>query len=163
MSAVPGLSIEDRLDLTDLVHRYAVLVDGHDAAGVAALFTEDGVLHSPEPPRSLDPVVEHVGRAGVRAAIAPIVSLEASVHAITGLVLDPAGEPDAAIGRVTCLAHHLRRRDDDSLQDVVWAVRYLDDYRRTDEGWRFSRRRATVTFLAAEPVRAVRPGPAFEG
>lgn len=155
-----ALTVDDRLLLTDLVHRYAVLVDDRDAAGVAALFAEDGSLVSPDPPRTLEPVVEHLGRAGVERAIAPIVTLEASVHAITGVVFDPGDTPGTASGRITCSAHHLSRHED-TLRDVVWVVRYRDSYRRTDEGWRFVRRAAALSFLESRPVRAVRPGPAF--
>ncbi|MDN4172192.1 nuclear transport factor 2 family protein [Nocardioides sp. SOB77] len=155
-----ALTVEDRLLLTDLVHRYAVLVDGWDAAGVAGLFLEDGVLVSPDPPQTLDPVVEHRGRAGVERAIAPITTLGTSVHAITGTVLDVGEAPGTARGRVTCSAHHLTRRGD-TWHDVTWVVRYRDDYRRTDEAWRFARRSASLSFLESRTVRAVREGPAF--
>ena len=154
------LTAEDRMLLTDLVHRYAVLVDDRDATGVAGLFVEGGSLVSPDPPGTLEPVVEHLGREGVERAIAPIVTLAASVHAITGAVFDAGDRPGTASGRVTCSAHHLGRHDD-TWRDVVWVVRYRDSYRRTDEGWRFVRRAAALSFLEARPVRAVRQGPAF--
>lgn len=160
MRLATELTVEDRSLLTDLVHRYAVLVDDRDASGVAALFTEDGRLVSPDPPHRLDPVVEHVGRAAVEQAIAPVSTLEATVHAVTGALFDSGAAPGTASGRVTCFAHHLRRRDD-ALLDAVWAVRYRDSYVRTPDGWRFASRAANVTFLESRPVRAVRPGPAF--
>lgn len=155
-----ALTVEDRLLLTDLVHRYAVLVDERDAAGVAGLFVEDGTLVSPDPPRTLDPAIEHVGRARVERAIAPIATLETSVHAVTGAVFDAGDSPGTASGRITCSAHHLGHHGD-TLRDVVWVVRYRDSYRRTDDGWRFVRRAASLSFLESRPVRAVRPGPAF--
>jgi uncharacterized protein (TIGR02246 family) len=39
-----GMSIEDRLDVTDLVARYAECVDTADAEGYASLFVPDGVV-----------------------------------------------------------------------------------------------------------------------
>ena len=39
-----GMSIEDRLDVTDLVARYAECVDTADAEGYANLFVPDGVV-----------------------------------------------------------------------------------------------------------------------
>ena len=155
MTGPADLSTDDRLLLTDLVHRYAALVDERQAAAVARLFTEDGILVSPDPPRSLDPVTEHAGRTAIEQAMAAVVALETSVHAITGVVLDAGEEPDTATGRVTCFAHHLTRRDD-TPYDVVWAVRYQDTYRRTPDGWGFASRVATVDFLDARPIRSVR-------
>jgi uncharacterized protein (TIGR02246 family) len=39
-----GMSIEDRLDVTDLIARYAEFVDTADADGYANLFVPDGVV-----------------------------------------------------------------------------------------------------------------------
>lgn len=153
-----SLGVEDRLALTDLVHRYAARVDDLDEAGVAALFTEDGVLISPDPPRRLEPVVEHAGRAAVERAMAPLHTLDATLHSIVGVVLDAGEHPDTATGRIACLAHHVSRRDDVP-RDIVWAVTYRDTYTRTADGWRFARRAASATWVEVRPLKvaALRP------
>ena len=154
-----ALSTDDRVALTDLVHRYAALVDDRDPAGVAALFTPDGVLATAAPPRDLDPVAESVGRAAVHQTMSALASLEATFHAITGTVFDadgdPTKEPATAIGRVSCLAHHVTRGEDGP-RDLVWAITYRDRYTRTAEGWRFARRSMHITFVATQSLKSAR-------
>jgi hypothetical protein len=43
-------------------------------------------------------------------------------------------EPDYALGRITCIAHHWTQRDG-QVTDLVWHVRYEDEYTRTPLGW----------------------------
>lgn len=154
-SLVNGLAIEDTLALNDLVNRYAARVDDRDAAGVAQLFAEDGVLATSAPPRDLDPSAESIGRAAVQQTMAALEPLEATFHAISGVVLDAGDDADSATGRVACLAHHVTRADGEP-RDLVWAITYRDRYTRTAQGWRFARRAMHITFVATEPLRAAR-------
>lgn len=146
-----GLSVADRLDLTDLAHRYAAAVDDRDAAGVAALFTDDGVLASPRPPRSLDPVDEATGPEAIAAAMGQLAAMAATQHAVVGLVLDGDGA-DHASGRVACIAHHVLP----DATSLVWHVTYRDRYRRTGAGWRFARRDLHVDVVEQRPVATAR-------
>lgn len=41
--------------------------------------------------------------------------------------------------------------------DVVWHLRYDDDYRLTDEGWRISRRALTINAIETRPMRRLLP------
>ena len=142
-----------RSELSDLVHRYALLVDDRDWAGVAALFTEDGVLVSPQPPRTLEPDVELRGREDIRAALTNLERMVRTVHEVFGEVYEET--PDGASGVVRGAAHHLSERDG-RLMDLVWRLRYDDDYRRTADGWRFARRALTLDVVEARPVEQVR-------
>ena len=47
------IDITDRAALTDLVHRYAALVDDRKFDSVAKLFTENAALTLPDPPKVL--------------------------------------------------------------------------------------------------------------
>lgn len=144
------LAPADCLDLMDLVHRYAARVDDRDAAGVAALFTADGVLASPRPPRDLDPVHEAVGPSAIETAMGQLSAMAVTQHAVVGVVLD-AEDADVS-GRVACIAHHV-------LPDgtgLVWHLTYRDRYRRTDAGWRFARRDLHVDVVERRPVVAAR-------
>lgn len=152
-----ALGPTDRLDLADLVHRYAAAVDERDPGAVAALFTADGVLASPRPPRHLDPVEEAAGPVAIEAAMGRLTGLVLTRHAVVGVVLtaDPAGGShgaDGATGRVACTAHHVLPDG----TDLVWHLTYRDRYRRTGAGWRFARRDLHVDVVEKRAVAAAR-------
>jgi len=153
---MPGAT--DRAALTDLVHRYAAGVDDRQFDAVAQLFTETAELMLPEPPAALNPVHRHCGHAAIRTAIAAVAATIRTEHAIVGEVFDAGPQPDSARGRIACVAHHWSQYGD-QLTDVVWHLRYDDEYRRTDAGWRIAHRVLTINAIETRPVRRLR----FEG
>ena len=150
------LSPDDRMALRDLVHRYAANVDDRQFDTVATLFTATAELAVPEPPAALQPVHSHRGQAAITAAIAAVAAVTRTEHAIVGEVYDEAARPGTASGRVACIAHHWSRRGDEVV-DVVWHLRYDDDYQLTDAGWRISRRALTILAIETRPVRRLLP------
>ena len=152
------LGATDRVALTDLVHRYAAGVDDRQFDSVTALFTDTAELMLPEPPAALDPVHRHCGHAAIRTAIAAVAATIRTEHAIVGEVFDAGLQPDSARGRIACVAHHWSQYGD-QLTDVVWHLRYDDEYRRTDAGWRIAHRVLTINAIETRPVRRLR----FEG
>jgi 3-phenylpropionate/cinnamic acid dioxygenase small subunit len=149
------LGATDRAALADLVHRYAAGVDDRQFDSVAELFTDKAELMLPEPPAKLDPVHRHCGRAAIRTAIAAVAATIRTEHAIVGEVFDAGPQPDSACGRIACVTHHWSHHGD-QLTDVVWHLRYDDDYRRTDAGWRIAYRTLTINAIETRPVRRVR-------
>ncbi|MGZ4564639.1 MAG: nuclear transport factor 2 family protein [Mycobacterium sp.] len=149
------ISAEERAALSDLVHRYAAHVDERRFDSVAALFTDTAVLAVPEPPKALEPIQTHRGRDAIAAAVATVAAVARTEHAIIGEVYDQAAQPGAARGRVACIAHHWDQRGDE-LVDVVWHLRYDDEYELTDR-WRIVRRALTINAIETRPVRRVRP------
>jgi 3-phenylpropionate/cinnamic acid dioxygenase small subunit len=149
------LGATDRLALTELVHRYAAAVDERQFDSVVELFTEAAELTLPDPPTALEPVLRHSGHAAIGAAMAAVAATIRTEHAIVGEVFDAGQRPDNARGRIACVAHHWSQRGD-QLTDVVWHLRYDDEYRRTDAGWRFARRTVTINAIETRPVRRVR-------
>ena len=131
--------------MKDLAHRYAAAVDARDYDAVAALFADDAVLAVPRPPEHLDPVVEHVGAAGVLEAMAALKGVRSTRHEVVDQVYDGTS------GRITGLAHHFVERDG-VVTDHVWHVHYLDDYVEMAEGWRFARREVHVDGIESHPV-----------
>ena len=152
------LGATDRAALTDLVHRYAAGVDDRQFDSVTALFTDSAELMLPEPPAALDPVHRHCGHAAIRTAIAAVAATIRTEHAIVGEVFDAGLQPDSARGRIACVAHHWSQYGD-QLTDVVWHLRYDDEYLRTDAGWRIAHRTLTINAIETRPVRRLR----FEG
>ncbi len=151
-----SLSADTRAALGDLVHRYAAHVDDRDFESAAGLFTPDAELAVPEPPANLRPVHSHRGPVAIGAALAAVAAVSRTEHAIVGEVYDAATRPGSATGRITCVAHHWDRRGEE-LVDVVWHLRYDDEYESTDAGWRISRRLLTVNAIEARPVRRLLP------
>lgn len=146
----------DRLAVTDLVHLYASAVDDRRFDDVVELFTETAELRLPDPPRSLEPVRHHHGRGGVREAMATLAAVARTEHAIVGEVYASGDEADYALGRITCIAHHWTVGDGGAITDVVWHLRYDDEYLRTRAGWRIHGRALTINAIETRPVRRLR-------
>ncbi|WP_029144895.1 nuclear transport factor 2 family protein [Microbacterium luticocti] len=148
-----SLAAIDRLDLSDLVHRYADAVDRRRVDDVVALFTADAQFVSPDPPEHLDAVKTREGHPGVRIALAGLDGLARTHHGILGEVFRIDG--DVAVGSITGVARHWMERDD-RVTDVTWYLRYADEYVRTADGWRIRRRALTIDAIEHTPARVVR-------
>lgn len=156
MTPAESLAPADRLALGDLVHRYAAHVDDSEFDAAADLFTAAAELTTPDPPATLTPVHSHRGRMAIATAIAAVAQTMRTEHAIVGEVYDHAPGPGVARGRITCIAHHWSRRGDD-LVDVVWHLRYDDEYRLTESVWRIGSRALTINAIETRPVRRLLP------
>nr|WP_155910614.1 MULTISPECIES: nuclear transport factor 2 family protein [unclassified Mycolicibacterium] len=152
--AVP-LTLADRLELTDLVHRYAAAVDDRRFDDVIELFTTTAELIVPDPPRTLEAVTALHGHDGVRAAMAALSGVARTQHEIVGEVYSAA--PDHALGRITCVAHHWTRGTNPAeITDLVWHLRYDDEYQPTPAGWRIRRRALTLNAIETRLGRRLR-------
>ena len=153
-----SLNVYDRIALTDLVHLYASAVDDRRFDDVIELFTDTAELRLPDPPRSLEPVRRHHGRDGVRQAMTAVAAVTRTEHAIVGEVYAATDDRDYALGRITCIAHHWTAADGKPT-DLVWHLRYDDEYLRTRAGWRIHGRALTINAIETRPVRRLRGQP----
>jgi hypothetical protein len=153
-----SLNVYDRIALTDLVHLYASAVDDRRFDDVVELFTDTAELRLPDPPRSLEPVRRHLGRDGVRQAMTAVAAVTRTEHAIVGEVYAAADDRDYALGRITCIAHHWTVAEGQP-SDLVWHLRYDDEYLRTRAGWRIHGRALTINAIETRPVRRLRGQP----
>lgn len=128
-----SLAVADRLALADLVHLYAAGVDDRRFRDVAELFTETAELRLPEPPRELLPVRHWHGRDGVLSALSSLAEVARTQHEVVGEVYAAGPEADYALGRITAVAHHWTFGPEHPT-DLVWHVRYDDEYLRTPAG-----------------------------
>jgi hypothetical protein len=149
------LSAADRLDLSDLVHRYAAYVDVGHFDDVSELFTATGQLTLPKPPDSLGPCIRHEGRAGIRAAMSALDRSIRTHHAIVGEVYTDATLDGTATGYIAGVAHHWFDRGD-RITDVVWYLHYVDEYLCTEAGWRIALRAVSIDAIETRPARQVR-------
>ena len=132
-----GLTAADRLDLVDLVHRYAAAVDERAWAAAAALFVPAGRLVVPDPPASMSPTRVAVGGPAIRAVLEPLADLALTVHHVTGSTWTVDGT-DHARGRSTCLALHVERGE--KAPSWTWHLVYADHAVRTAAGWLLAER-----------------------
>ena len=145
--------IEDLLTrsaVRELVDRYAVEVDRHDGDAVAALFVPDGrlELHRDGIGRPVTSVV--AGGDAIAAAIDGLARYRVTTHLVGQHLVDLV-DGDVATGVAYCLAHHVGAEGDPSANRVD-SIRYLDDYVRTDDGWRFVRRRLSFDWSEVRTV-----------
>jgi hypothetical protein len=120
--------LEDRAALQDLVVRYFLAADDDDEQGLASTFTPHAAFFASGTPcgTSRDAIVDFI-REDRR-------NMGVTVHTPNYVLLEFTDD-DHAKGTVG--AHLELARGGTT---VYGAVRYLDQYERTQEGWRFARR-----------------------
>ena len=136
-----ALITEDRLDVMDLMARYAECVDSGDAAGYAALFTLDGVVeHSAGSVR---------GRAEIQAWVEGLVrenrvGKASRLKHFMGLPVI-RGDGDRATARTyVTIPRHM-----DSGEIVIrLAGTYFDDCVKQDGAWLIAKRVIDLDFVA---------------
>jgi ketosteroid isomerase-like protein len=137
--------VQDLLDrdaLRRLVERYATAVDHRDVEGAAGCFVPEGRLRVGD-----DEPLE--GRAAIVSALGRLSRYEVTAHLLghSNHVVDG----DRATGESWCRAHHVYE-DAGVRRDRVMAIRYLDGYVRSAEGWRIEHRHLVVEWLEDRPL-----------
>ncbi|HEY5110394.1 MAG TPA: nuclear transport factor 2 family protein [Acidimicrobiales bacterium] len=148
---------EVEASLLGLALGYAAAVDALDGAAFADLFTDDGELWVPDLAAGGEPTIRRAGREQLERIPSGLARYRATHHAVRASDYEVTG--GTATGEVTGVAHHLRVDVDgyDGGTDVIWYLRYVDDYVDTAGAWRIVRR---VLHLQGIEERAVsRLGP----
>mgnify|MGYP002621366379 CR=1 FL=1 len=144
-----ALSVQDRLDIADVLARYCIALDSRDWGLLDQVFTPDATAH--------------YGRAGRPSGLPAIVAvvrsslerLDASQHFIGTSLVEPDGEGEAR-GRTYLIAQHVRDGLPGGSQFVV-AGTYVDRFVRTPRGWRIRERRLVETWTRGNPAVLSRP------
>ncbi len=153
--------------LRGLSSAYAEAVDRRDGEALASLFHPEGMLVVPRYPDELAPVVIRRGEAELRTVPDGLRRFVRTFHRTTDHVFTsggeggPSGPPGSVLGRVRCVAHHLRSDgpagSGPPFVDTVWYLRYVDDYRRDGARWCFWRRELHLEWVEEHPVAAMGP------
>ncbi len=138
--------LADRLELRDLVCRYARIPDDRDYALVDEVFTPDATLAGPG--------FSIQGIDGIREAMRRIEAYSATLHAVHNHRVELAG--DEASGETYCVANHLLEKDGRPYK-LDWGIRYRDRYRRLPGGWRIASRELRVVWEQELPLRLGEP------
>ena len=136
-------SLLDRMEIIELLHRYATAIDDRDWARLATCFTADAVaLYGPVLGRQ-------EGIAAIektcRAALEP---LDASQHIVGTHEIELDG--DRARARCYVHAQHTRAGTPGGDNFVIGAT-YLDAVVRTPDGWRIRERELRILWQEGNP------------
>lgn len=144
MDPVQRLLIQDAC--RELVLRSVECADGHDAAGLAALFAPDGVLRRP----TGQPLV---GRAAIEAAYAQRPRERITRHLVTNTRVEVESATAArARSRVLLWAGSTEDADGPQgrpLRGPQLIGEFADCFVLTGEGWRFASRDASFVLHSA--------------
>ena len=147
--------------LRAISYAYAAAVDDRDGEAFAALFLPDGELVAPDVRGDLSPTFSRKGQDRLRQVLDGLDRYRHTFHEVTTTRYDIGTE--TASGRIWCTAHHVTADETDRVpppgSDTVWGIRYVDDYRRTPEGWRIARRVLNLLWVAERPVVQIGPRP----
>lgn len=119
------------VEITNLLYRYAELIDSGDLAGAAALFEHAKIkLNGSEEPQDNEAVLS-VWRNYMKIYSC---GTPRTKHVIT----NPIVEIDEAAGKATCRSYYtvLQATDEVPLQ-IVAAGRYHDTFERVNGAWRY--------------------------
>jgi hypothetical protein len=129
----------------ELVLRSVACADAHDAAGLAALFLLEGVLHRPTGPAL-------VGRAAIEQAYAQRPRERITRHLVSNTIVEvESASAASACSRVLLWAGSTE--DDDGpqgrpLRGPQLVGEFADRFALSSEGWRFASREASFVLHA---------------
>jgi len=139
--------LSDRLEIQDLVFHYADLIDSKQFDQLRdEVFTTDAHIDYSAMGGSVGDLEETITflKAAVTDALFPNTQhLNANVQ----VVLDG----DQANGRVMCFNPMEMTMPDGGTQTYFLGLWYVDEYRRTAEGWRISRREEVKSWVFNAP------------
>lgn len=138
--------LSDRFEIQDLVFHYANLVDRQEIEALREVFTEDAHIDYSAMGGSVGNLEETLEflKASLTSELFPNTQhLNANVQ----VKLDG----DQASGRVMCFNPMEMAMPDGSRQTFFLGLWYVDEYRRTDAGWRICRRAEEKSWVFNAP------------
>ena len=142
--------MRDQDALAHLAAEYARCVDRKDPDGVAACYAPNGVLRMVDRSAGDNVRGELIGREQIARTISRL-RYKSPFHFIGQQ--QTAVNGDSATGETYCIAHHLSVPDDGGpTTDLVMYIRYLDQFTRLDEGWRFAVRELNIDWTENRTV-----------
>ena len=134
------MSLEDKMDILEVIARYAYTYDGKDADGFAQLFTESAIFEV-IPAGGSQPELRLESRAAIHAWVVQrhqqVVKAIQDRHYQSGTLFDVLTEEHAQTRTMVLLTH--KGGDDLTPRPVLSGV-YHDHWRKTQHGWQFTQR-----------------------
>jgi 3-phenylpropionate/cinnamic acid dioxygenase small subunit len=138
--------LSDRFEIQDLVFHYADLVDKQDIDALRDVFTGDAHIDYSAMGGSVGNVEETLAflRASLTSELFPNTQ-----HLNANVQVELDG--DQARGRVMCFNPMEMAMSDGGTQTFFLGLWYADEYRRTENGWRISRRAEEKSWVFNAP------------
>ena len=135
----------DRLAIRELVEAYAHCADRRDAKGQMSLFTPDTHFVVYMNAKDTKPSQELYSREGLASVFADLNKYDATMHFVgQSTILTLTG--DRATGEAYTLAHHLAIQGG-KRSLMIAALRYSDQFVKTEGTWLFSERLLYVDWI----------------
>ncbi len=138
--------MSDRFEIQDLVYRYAELIDGKQFEQLRDIFTVDAHVDYSAMGGGVGNLEETIQflQASLTTKLFPNTQhLNANVQITV--------DGDSATGRVMCFNPMEMSLPGGKTQTFFLGLWYLDEYRRTDHGWRISRREEVKSWVFNTP------------
>lgn len=140
MSSIPAASLADRLAVTELLYRYAELIDAGDFDGAGQLFGRCA-LGAPNSPKV-------TGATAITQLFAATIrrypdGTPQTRHLVLNPIVEIASGEVATARSTFCV---VQGTETVPLQPIV-VGRYLDTFRRDDDGWYFATRDMDVELV----------------
>ncbi len=134
------VSVSDRLEIHDLLHRYALMVDRREWKRMDTVFAPDATIDYRTSGGIEGPHREVLGWLDRALEPWPL-----NLHFISNIVLDLDGDR----GRSTCYFHApMGRPGAEGMQEIITNLGYYeDDLIRTEHGWRIQHRNCQQTMM----------------
>jgi 3-phenylpropionate/cinnamic acid dioxygenase small subunit len=143
--------MSDREAITDLLFRYAELMDLGDFAGVAELFRHARIRVGPRDDDRLDSVA--MREIWEQNVIRYADGTPRTKHVTTNVIVEV--DPDGRIARARSYYTVFQQVTGGPLQPII-AGRYHDAFERVDGEWRFTERDYTLVDLVGDLSRHLR-------
>lgn len=138
----------DYLEIERLIYRYAGAVDSLDSAALQSCFTENGAL-------VLSPTTTLTGNFSAGLFERGHSKLACTMHNVQNHLYTV--RENTAHGWTYCVASHIKKQQDEYINDDYY-IRYDDQLtKRSDGQWLFTERRLHTLFIATAPVKDVSP------
>jgi SnoaL-like domain len=136
----PQMSLKDKMDILEVIARYAYTYDGRDADGFAQLFTEEGIFEV-IPAGGSQPELRLASRTAIHAWASQrhrqVVKEIQDRHYQSGTLFDVLTEEHAQTRTMVLITH--QGVHDPTPHPVLSGV-YHDHWHKTQHGWQITQR-----------------------
>ena len=136
--------ISDRFEIQDLIYEYSAIIDQKRFADLRQVFTEDAHIDYSAfgaPVGGRDDIIAFLERVMVMFPNHQHLNANAQIRV----------DGDKATGRVMCFNPQEMNMPDDKTHIFMCGLWYVDEYRRTSDGWRISRRVEEKSYVFNAP------------